>query len=215
MQTDASRFALPVTWSMRSRPKGLAEGPHRSRRGDASKRLGLQYFCPDDPDNKFGRDRVETEAILERSHAEMEVEYRCWISNYHGEDISGSVPFHNGFPPYLGRLCGGFWQIRTPFASSAIRWITRGLLHSGHLSEVEKIATSSPGGGSVMVANAYMKSEHLFDCVQRPVVSRAKKKEVEEEMEEEQEKIELSEYERMRADRVARNKERLKMLGLG
>jgi len=125
--------------------------------------------------------------------------------------------FHLSWPPYLGRIgendLGGLtWEIRKPFLEKALLHILRGLFQSGHCFEVEKL---NKGGGSVCVANHYLPGVPFSILPKR--MSHAKKRKGEDGRpldEEEEEEEELTEYEKARAERVARNNAYLKSLGL-
>lgn len=117
------------------------------------------------------------------------------------------------------------WEIREPYASAAIRWVVRGLIKSGHLAEIEAMDgkyvpnsnTYDERSGAVIANNAYYKdpSATPFDVLDIKAAMRQKRAEMKgEEEESSEEEVEMSEYEQMRAARVARNQERLKMLGL-
>eukprot|EP00957_Ditylum_brightwellii_P082866 6299937-Ditylum_brightwellii.AAC.2 len=104
----------------------------------------------------------------------------------------------------------------------------RGLVRSGHLGELESFTgamndpniTLSGGssGGSVILNHAYYWNENLvpFDVLDLKEMQRRKRLEKagDAESSSEEEEVELSAYEKMRAERVERNKERLKALGL-
>jgi hypothetical protein len=125
--------------------------------------------------------------------------------------------YQHDFAPWLGSISyvtGELtWEIRKPHLLPALRYVLRGLIQSGHVFEVESIAASkaSTGGGTVCVANAYMPS--LPHSVIKVKANHRKKKEAWEE-EGEEEEVELSDYEKARAERVARNNAYLKTLGL-
>ena len=144
----------------------------------------------------------------------------------------------NSFPPYLGRIFQGSWEIRPPFIAPALRWIIRGLIQSGHLSEMDPmtlyptLSTGSntlvggiasapvlePAKGTVTISNSYYWNHTLrpFDIVEQKKVKVKSKNEImEEEERKKDEERELSEYEQDRARRIARNQEKLRMLGLG
>ena len=117
------------------------------------------------------------------------------------------------------------WEIREPYASAAIRWVVRGLIKSGHLAEIEAMDgryvpnsnTYDERSGAVIANNAYYKDPTAtpFDVLDIKEMMRKKRAEQRgEEEESSEEEVEMSEYEQMRAARVARNQERLKMLGL-
>ena len=118
------------------------------------------------------------------------------------------------FPPYLGRisLATGKWEIRSHLVLPALRWVLRGMIHSGHLGCEE--GTSIPSTNTPLtLSNAYFWNEYIvrpFDIVE--IAKKQHSKVAESESEEEE--IELSEYEKARMERVARNQERLRQLGL-
>jgi len=133
------------------------------------------------------------------------------------------------------------WEIRRAYVIPALHWIVRGLVASGHLERLESAVAEGGGGGgpggglgtAVVITNHayYCRSEERlgpnpggerdggpYDVLDVKEMVRRKRSEnaarVEKE-EEEEEEVEMSAYEKMRAERVARNKERLKLLGLG
>ena len=97
---------------------------------------------------------------------------------------------------------------------SALRWIMRGLIKSGHVTDLEPLATDV-SSGVIMTNDIYYwdANLHPFETLDLKELQRKKRanKDLDEESEED---IEMSEYEKMRAERVARNAERLKALGL-
>jgi len=135
---------------------------------------------------------------------------------------SSSIPSfaNNVFPPWLGSVAHGRWEIRPPYINSAVQWVLRGLVESGHIIETDELGGGS--NGAVMLANAYWRGYSAFDVLddgnkRAAAVKKSRKAEEEEALERQKEKeaSEMGEYERMRAERVARNQERLKALGLG
>ena len=132
--------------------------------------------------------------------------------------------FANGsFPPYLGRMVpvslakyGQFsWEVRAPFQIAALRWVLRGLIKSGHIGEVEPMEQDNMSSGVIMTNHVYYTDSNLqpFEVLDAKELARRRKVNNEEDVSSEDE-VELSEYEKMRAERVARNAERLKSLGL-
>jgi hypothetical protein len=126
----------------------------------------------------------------------------------------------SSFPPFLGRLVpnrnpscdDATWEIRPDFAVPALRWVLRGLVASGHLAEWEDFSLSSYENEAILLTNhAYYYNETK---VPYEVLEPKRKKANATGEGEEVEEIELSDYEKMRAERVARNKEKLKALGL-
>lgn len=153
-------------------------------------------------------------------------------TNVSKESIESFGKYANGsFPPYLGNvsICNNsnscLWEIRSPFAVPALRWIIRGLVHSGHLTATEPMTGTSTGesarsnvdttAGVIVTNDIYYWDENNkpFELLDVRELKRRKAagKSDEEESEDE---IEMSEYEKLRAERVARNAERLRALGL-
>jgi hypothetical protein len=126
---------------------------------------------------------------------------------------------NTSFPPYLGRVVpatldgvGTRWEIRSEYVVPALRWVIRGLVQSGHLAELEPLTTEAPlTSGVIMTNDVYYDdpASHPFDLLE---IRRKKKGEGADESSEDE--IELSEYEKLRAERVSRNAERLRSLGL-
>lgn len=156
----------------------------------------------------------------------------------------------DSFPPYLGRIvpvttgvasdlsgpsrdgmalidnANVVWEIREPFLGAAIRWVIRGLVRSGHLSEVEPMDGTSgdlrgpekvDSSGVVIASNAYCRDASNVPYDVLDVREMMRKRRMERQAEEEsssEEEVEMSAYEKMRLERVKRNEERLKALGL-
>ena len=151
---------------------------------------------------------------------------------------------NGSFPPYLGRVVPMIpicqkdgevkgqknyvptqkWEIRESFVLPALRWIIRGLLYSEHLVQV------ADGSGSPLLEpllsqseNALLLPNHVyfiddstapFDVLDIKEMTRRKKQRNTATTEDSEDEIELSEYEKARAERVARNTQRLQALGL-
>lgn len=160
------------------------------------------------------------------------------LDNEIGKYVGGS------FPPYLGRVfdtsndngSGIIWEIREQYVLPALRWILRGLVQSGHLAEVDgslsegiaadnDISTTGPragiaftfGSGVVVPNHEYYINEKFepFEVLDEKEILRKRRVQTGGDDEESSdEEVELSAYEKMRAERVARNAERLKLLGL-
>jgi len=157
------------------------------------------------------------------------------------DDTTYGMYTENSFPPFLGRIVpigspptssdnrsskypfpasSISWEIRPAYVLPALHWIIRGLVASGHLERLESLFMESQGNkSSVVITNhAYYcnKSRVPFDVLDVKEIVRRKRSENAEKLEqdEEAEEVEMSAYEKMRAERVARNKERLKLLGL-
>jgi len=145
----------------------------------------------------------------------------------------GLGTYANGsFPPFLGRViqtdsANNVWEIREQYLIPALRWVLRGLVKSGHLAEVDgslsdgllddAAARTSFGAGIVVPSHEYYYNETFppFEVLDEKEVLRKRRQEaaVDDDSSSDEE-VELSEYEKMRAERVARNAERLKLLGL-
>ncbi len=194
----------------------------------------LYYLVTNDDENDevVASDRVEVEKRREERHEEYyaKMYYKLFVeSSSKGTSLVEPIMFANSsFPPYLGRVvptgCTGNdeechqvgpglkWEIRSPFVMPALQWIMRGLIHSGHLSKL------SSSDELYVVNHAYYYDAHvpLFDVLDVKEIQKQQRQQRnnEQEEEEEEEEVELSAYEKMRAERVQRNKERLKALGL-
>mmetsp|Transcript_2968 Transcript_2968/g.6265 ORF Transcript_2968/g.6265 Transcript_2968/m.6265 type:complete len:231 (+) Transcript_2968:2889-3581(+) len=170
--------------------------------------------------------QLELQAIEEKRRKEEDAEEALFAKN-----------FHNSFPPWLGSIGEGaegglVWQIRKPFIVPAVRHVLRGLIQSGHVFEIESIlpTKNSAGGGLVAVANYYLPSIPFTVLPRKPPTFKAKKQkkgdsigyvkgtdesdEAKEEQGEAEAVVEMSDYEKARAERVARNNAYLKSLGL-
>jgi Bromodomain. len=175
-------------------------------------------------------DRTSVEKMREFLHEEYyaKLYYKyCTATNtsipllLETESDNGFGIYSDGsFPPFLGRVVPETsqksfdvtWEIRSPFVIPALRWVIRGLVASGHLSEWEKFSLSSYENEALILANHayfYNETKAPYDVLQTK-----RKKTATLEDEEEEEEVELSAYEKMRAERVARNREKLKALGL-
>jgi hypothetical protein len=130
------------------------------------------------------------------------------------------------------------WEIREQNLVPALRWIMRGLVRSGHLDEVDgslsegaledaasRSSIAAFGSGIVVPNHEYYyisntdENVRPFDVLDEKEILRKRRQSAAAAdgsggaaaMDE---KVELSEYEQMRAARVARNADRLKALGL-
>ena len=184
-------------------------------------------------------DRATIETVREKIHEEFYAKlYYDYCSNNatksmflesKSEDAYG-VFTEGYFPPYLGRIVPSCeqlpvdndvrWEIRPQYVLPALRWILRGLVQSGHIVEWEPSSLENVDvEASVMTNHIYYKnnSKTPYEVLDVKEMQRRKRIETMNEKEEEEEAtetVEMSAYERMRAERVARNKERLKALGL-
>jgi hypothetical protein len=139
------------------------------------------------------------------------------------------------FPPYLGKVIpsknnhGYSWEIRPPFVIPALRWVLRGLIASGHMTAIEPMFGGSItsgivsgnnqdiSAGVVLCNDVYYWNPKIcvpFQVLDTRVLQRKKRAGIDGEHDSSEDEVEMSEYEKLRAERVARNAERLKALGL-
>jgi Bromodomain len=159
-------------------------------------------------------------------------------------DATSSISHYSSglFPPYLGRvvpmipLCQNNhegdanytliqkWEIRESMVLPALRWIIRGLLHSEHLVQIAD-GSGNPLRESLLSQseNAVVLPNHVYfiddtetpyDVLDVKEMTRRKKQRTTATTEDSEDEVELSEYEKARAERVARNTQRLQALGL-
>merc|ERR1712238_203399 len=147
---------------------------------------------------------------------------------------------NSSFPPYLGSVIpssnnghGSSWEIRPPFAVPALRWVICGLINSGHLSATEPLPGQNYGesgrssidvtAGMIVTNDIYYcdpssstsSDNKPFEILDTRVLQRKKRAGDNADGEDDSEDdFEMSEYEKLRAERVARNADRLKSLGL-
>jgi hypothetical protein len=131
---------------------------------------------------------------------------------------SENASYVNGsFPPLLGRVfptvapdreTAVFLEIGAPYVFPAIRWVLRALIHSGLITELDV--------GVILTNGIYFTDvlQQPYDELDVREMQRRKRVNNADGDEESEEEFEMSEYEKMRAERVARNAERLKALGL-
>ena len=200
----------------------------------------LEFFSVDgeatkrDNDDGVGNDtkppssRLQLEIERERQHedfyAKLYQKYSNFLVQSPAAANGGSACFgsyaQGSFPPYLGRVVpiSGWseisWEIRLPFVIPALRWVLRGLIHSGHVTAIENL-DASVGSGVIMTNDVYywdsdLKPLEVLDSKELQRRKRANKSDDEDS----ESDVEMSEYEKLRAERVARNAERLKALGL-
>jgi hypothetical protein len=164
--------------------------------------------------------RLDVEVLREKRHEEYysklyqqhEKELKC-------VDIYGAY-VNSSFPPYLGRVVPTgannecVWELRSPFVIPALRWVIRGLIQSGHLTAIEPM-TVDPSSGVILTNDIYYWDSRLQPYEVLDVRELQRRKRADNAGDEESEDdVELSEYEKLRAERVARNADRLKALGL-
>ncbi|KAL3916572.1 MAG: hypothetical protein SGILL_005115 [Bacillariaceae sp.] len=203
---------------------------HEPARGGASKKPNakvndLEYFSAGSEvevstSAKLPSSRLDVEVAREESHEEhysklfIQYEKKLVAIGKYGAYVNGA------FPPYLGRVApsknshGMMWEIRSNFAVPALRWIIRGLINSGHLTAVEPM-TSDVTSGVVIKNDIYFwdPKEQPFEVLDVRGLQR-RKRAGNVAAEESEDEYEMNEYERLRAERVQRNADRLKMLGL-
>ena len=192
------------------------------RPSDSGKTFKFTYFPPDQLASYIERlpsSRPEVEFALERLHESFYAEaYREHVNELVADAGYGHFA-DESFPPYLGHVVpvGGngemAWEIRSGFMASALRWVIRGLIKSGHVGELEPLSIDSLTSGSIIANHAYyIDDRQPFDVIDVKELQRRKR--AGQEADEAEEEVELSEYEKLRAERVARNAERLRSLGL-
>jgi hypothetical protein len=204
---------------------------HEVPEGDPRDGTSQVEFAPDIPSlsiaiSTFPTSRHQLELVREHLHEEhfaklWREHYKLLESTAAGEYGAEVGMFTDGsFPPFLGRVvpCIGLdhdetWEIREPYIAVALRWVIRGLIHSEHLSESEPLSFDSLNSGSILLNNVYTISDgDPFEEIDLKVLVRRKR--ADQEAESSEEEVEMSEYEKLRAARVARNEERLRELGL-
>lgn len=173
---------------------------------------------------KLPSNRYEVEVQAEKLHEDYYSKlYQSYANSLvvNDENEHGFGVYSNGsFPPYMGRVVpiSGLeevsWEIRGPFVVPALRWVLRGLIQSGHLTAIEEM-NPDVSSGVVMTNDIYYWDANLqpFEALDLRELQRKKRASRPGEGDSEEE-IEMSEYEKARAERVARNAERLKALGL-
>jgi ribosomal protein L36 len=179
----------------------------------------------------FPHSRLQLEQLLETLHenhfAKMFQQLQKHVKPS-SDDLFG-VFSDGSFPPYLGRLtpqyldskvsekreCPVNWEIRDTYLVPALRWIIRGLIRSEHLSEQEPI-DSATEAGSILPNFVYYYNPNLqpFEVIDGRESTKKKRPTNGDANGVIDDDVKLSEYEKMRAERVARNAERLKLLGL-
>jgi hypothetical protein len=187
---------------------------------------GFEYFLAGLPLlGEEDADIILQKAVPSRSDVETqrEILHEVYFAKLYQQLSKFLQPTDNGsyvngsFPPFFGRVfptvapaceTAVTWEIRAPYVIPAIRWVLRGLLHSGHIAELED--------GVILTNDIYFTDalQQPFDELDVKEMQRRKRAHNADEEEESEEEFEMSEYEKMRAERVARNAERLKALGL-
>jgi len=194
----------------------------------------VEYFTPSvkhwSEGGEWPISRLQVEFVREKLHetlfAKLYYDKSSLLTSK--SDVGNIGRFSDGsFPPYLGRVvplhspcdqsAETVWEIRPPYVLAALRWVIRGLIQSEHLSEVEGMTTDNLNSGVVLANHVYFWDSSLdpFDVLDQKELQRRKRANQDGGgNDESEEEIELSEYEKLRLARVARNAERLKALGL-
>lgn len=183
----------------------------------------LSYYTSEalfDAEDTLPSSRLEVEHTCEKLHENLFAElYRSYSKEFlYDSDIGRYAD--DSFPPYLGRIVplndqgDVSWEIRSPYLGPALRWVLRGLIQSGHLGEIEPLSMDSMLSGAVIPNNVYFIGEtQPYDVIDARELQR-RKRAGQDDGDTLEEEVALSEYERLRAERVARNADRLKALGL-
>jgi len=218
----------------------LSSAAHTTSNDDKNIAEGaIEFYLSSEP-SVCGSNRTHVEMIREAIHENYAEMYSAYVK--HSEIVSikssstsnveeGSAvtsksnadaikpnKFYNKgiFPPFLGSISPltGKWEIRSHLVLPALLWVVRGMIHSGYLGcDDGTTANNLTSFTPLTLSNAYYwnKSSIIpFDIEE--AVKKQQSKVVESESEEEE--VELSEYEKARLERVARNQERLRQLGL-
>jgi hypothetical protein len=188
-----------------------------------SKGMAVKFRCNElDLEDSFPSSRFEVELACEKAHESF---FAKLYREQHKNLVTGkSNEFgrfaDESFPPYLGRLVpldnnGNMtWEIRSTYVIPALRWVIRGLIHSQHIGEIEALTMDSMSSGMIIANHVYyIDDRQPFDVVGVKELQR-RKRAGQGAGDQSEEEIELSEYEKLRAERVARNADRLKALGL-
>ena len=169
--------------------------------------------------------RLEVELAAEKRHEEYYSRlYQLHEKNFashHNDEFGKYSP--SSFPPFLGRVIpgrngkAGRWEVRSPYVVPALRWVIRGLIQSGHLTALEPMTGNDTNSGVILTNDVYYydSARKPFEVLDTRELQRKKRSDADGGGDDESEdEVELSEYEQLRAERMARNQERLRMLGL-
>lgn len=172
------------------------------------------------------KNRLQVELECERNHENRFA--KLFYKLLKAVDSSEVGMYADGsFPPYLGRVVPSSanydvseagsvqWEIRESYLVPALRWVLRGLIQSEHIHEYEQVETAKDSG-TILPNHVYYldPQQEPLDVVDSKELTRRKRATNAAAEENSDEDIELSAYEKMRAERVSRNAERLKALGL-
>lgn len=204
--------------------------PKSGKSGEFSAKSAVEYICTSvtvNDEEAPPRSRLEVELFREKLHekhfAQLYKDYSRYLIPCPEAHVEPRIGLFSdeSFPPYLGRIVpavgsdDGVWEIQEPYVVPALRWVIRGLINSNHLTAVEDDTSDPLNLGAVLVNNAYYvdANSEPFEVLDSRELIRRKRADQEAD-ESSEEEVELSEYEKLRAERVARNAERLKALGL-
>lgn len=172
------------------------------------------------------KNRLQVELECERNHEIRFAKlYQKLLKTVECEEVG--MYADGSFPPYLGRVvplsmsydvsdAGSLqWEIRETYLVQALRWVLRGLIQSEHVHEYESVETAKDSG-TILPNHVYYldPQQEALDVVDSKELSRRKRATNAAAEVSSDEDVEMSEYEKMRAERVSRNAERLKALGL-
>jgi hypothetical protein len=214
---------------------GLRRSTRASDNPDADKASNpagpdnVEYFCSCCSEgNELPGTRLEVEVARERLHETLFAKTFQAIGmnliSVANDDSTLGQFVDGSFPPFLGRVVpvqSAFapndkvsWEIRDQYVVAALRWVIRGLIHSGHLTQLGP-RESLTDLGVIIPNHIYFvdESQVPFDILDVKELTRRKRANDAQDQSSEDE-VELSEYEKARAERVARNAQRLQALGL-
>lgn len=195
-------------------------------------KIDIQYVSRKNFDTA-ANDRVEIEAIRENYHKKM-VSLNAKIQRQRrlkasikerereendtekGAQREKKDPIDNMIlPPWLGSIVDGkYWEIRKPFLIPAIRWVVRGLIASGHCDPSEDF-TGGQFSGAVIPSNLYFKGNPwTVEANLQKQKKQIMEREAKQKRQEEEANRELNDYEKARLERIERNNEKLRSLGL-
>lgn len=199
-----------------------------SRSLSTSTAVNVEYYRSSAEDDRTFSNRIQVEMELERLHEERFASLFFRLRDLFQKEAKVGGFVGDSFPPYLGHVTptlsdscmksqlssidrangNAQWEIRSDFLIPALRWVIRGLVQSEHLSQLDD-------GDLILPNHVYYIDPQAdpFEVLDTRESSRRKR--AANELIEVEDEVELSEYEKLRLERVARNKERLAALGLG
>ena len=197
----------------------------------SNKNRKLEFYDVDSknatsPATTLPKNRLQVELECERNHENWFAKlYHKLLKTVESSEVG--MYADGSFPPYLGRVvpssmnydvseAGSLqWEIRETYVVPALRWVLRGLIQSEHVHEYESVETAKDSG-TILPNHVYYldPQQEALDVVDSKELSRRKRATNAAAEASSDEDVELSAYEKMRAERVSRNAERLKALGL-